>query len=128
MSKPRTVTVHTRDHGPVTLVCPPWCISQHEHENGGYRIDISHEGEETGLTLGTSRGPVYLLPAFLEQRPFTEQDPPGRGVFINVGVSGDFYPSDPAQLHSIAEDLIRHGAQLHALAGHLAALLAEEGS
>ncbi|QKV94237.1 hypothetical protein HUT19_22790 [Streptomyces sp. NA02950] len=125
MSAPRTVTVQTRDHGAVTLTCPPWCTAR--HEDGGYRVDLFHEGPETGLTLGTSRGTVYLMPAFLEQRPFTEQREPGRRPFVNVGLDGDFYPSDPAQLHGIAESLIRHGAQLHALAGHLAALLREEG-
>ncbi|MEU0809533.1 hypothetical protein [Streptomyces sp. NPDC005970] len=123
MNAPRTVTVHTRDHGPLTLTCPSWCTAA--HEDGGYRVDIFHESDETGLTLGTSRGQVYLFPTFIEQRPFTEQQPPGRSVFVNLGMEGDFYPSDPAQLHGIAEALIRHGAQLHALAGHLAALLAE---
>ncbi|AGP56171.1 DUF6907 domain-containing protein [Streptomyces rapamycinicus] len=126
MSAPRTVTVHTRDHGPVTLTCPTWCTTA--HPDGGYRVDISHTGDETGLTLDTTRGTAYLMPTFLEQRPYTEQRPPGRGLFINIGLDGDFYPSDPAQLHGIAEALIRHGAQLHALAGHLAALLREEGS
>ncbi|MCP9209302.1 DUF6907 domain-containing protein [Streptomyces sp. NEAU-Y11] len=126
MTGPRTVTVHTRDHGPVTLVCPAWCTTRHAEQNGGYRVDLFHEGDETGLTLDTTRGRVYLMPTFLEQRPFIER-PPGRGVFVNVGLEGDFYPSDPAQLHDIAEALIRHGAQLHALAGHLAALLTEEG-
>ncbi|MEU9789087.1 hypothetical protein AB0E27_00435 [Streptomyces sparsogenes] len=122
MTGPRTVTVHTRDHGPITLTCPAWCTAA--HEDGGYRVDIFHAGPDTNLYVPTGRGSVLLLQLVLEQRPFTEL-PPGPVVFTNVGIGDDFYPSSPAALDRIAEALVDHAATVRAAARQLAALLRE---
>ncbi|XUL89707.1 DUF6907 domain-containing protein [Streptomyces galilaeus] len=119
MSEPRTVTLPTHDHGPVTLVCPPWCVS-HEGQDDGARADISHEGREHVMTLPTRRGPAVLLIAGIEQRPYAEFGP-GRGVFVNVEVSGDWHPVDAEGLEAMAAALTEHATTLRSLAVQLRA-------
>lgn len=119
MTGARTVTVHTIDHGPVTLPEPAWCLS--EHPGDGHRVDISHEGPEAELALPTWAGPRTLMHAVFEQRPFTERRP-GRGPFVNVEIGGDWYPADPAGLDQMAAALVEHACTLRALARQLAVL------
>lgn len=119
MTARRTVTVETVDHGPVTVTCPSWCLGV--HPDGGYRVDITHAGRVMEFEADTSRGPVVVLLAALELRPFTEL-PPGPVVFVNVEIGGDWYPSSPGQLESLAAALVGHAARLHGLAERLAEL------
>ncbi|MEU9406220.1 hypothetical protein AB0E08_11005 [Streptomyces sp. NPDC048281] len=125
MSVPRVV-VRTSDHGPVTVVCPPWCQG-HDGQDGEARVDISHEGREQDLTVPTSRGPATILTTGLEQRPYTEQ-PPGHDVFVNVEANGQWYPADPEGLEAMASALEEHAAALRALATQLTALRQAGGS
>lgn len=89
---PRTVTVLTCDHGPVAVWEPEWCTaSEHEHQPGGYRVDITHASPDYEFTTSTSRGTAPVLRACFEQRPFTELTP-GHAPFMNVEMDGDWHP------------------------------------
>lgn len=113
----RTVTVHTSDHGPVTIGEPAWCTGRH-HQQGGYRVDISHTSADHEFNVATPDGPITIIRACFEQRPFTEADP-GRDVFVNVELDGEMHPCDPAQLHRIAAALTAHSAHMVTLAAQL---------
>ncbi|WP_019073266.1 DUF6907 domain-containing protein [Streptomyces hokutonensis] len=113
----REVTIRTADHGPVTVVCPPWCQG-HEGQDDEFRADIGHEGPEHTMTLPTSRGPATVLTAGLEQRPYTEYAP-GRAVFVNVEIGADWYPADADGLEAMATALTDHAATLRSLAAQL---------
>lgn len=115
----KRTTINTIDHGAVALVCPAWCVGG--HEDGGYRIDITHVGPEHTLDVASLRGPVELLTFVLEQRPFT-QAPPGRRTFMNVGVESDLHPQNAASLHQLADSLRLHAASIDAHADVLAEL------
>jgi hypothetical protein len=116
---PREVLIRTSDHGTVLVSCPPWCIG-HAGQDDGAQADIAHEGPEHILTLPTEQGPVALLSAGLEQRPYAEHGP-DRGVFVNVEVSGEWHPADPGGLDAMADALTDHAATLHAIAEQLRA-------
>lgn len=126
MSAPRTVTVQTIDHGPVTMPEPAWCVG-HDEQQPQYRIDISHFGPVTLFEVPTSRGEVTTMEAAFEQRPFIGDAFPGTDVFVWVGVADDGCPSTPAQLDTIAAALVEHAATLRGMARRLTALLAQEG-
>ncbi|MEU6344465.1 hypothetical protein ABZ883_26355 [Streptomyces sp. NPDC046977] len=121
--KPITVTIPTCDHGDVTIDEPMWCAG--DHPAGGYRVDITHRGPEMVLDVLTSRGRPRLLSLALESRPFTEL-PPGTSVFVNVGISDDFYPHTVADLHRLAETLMLHASRVRYMAGRLAIQLGED--
>ncbi|MFM9656722.1 DUF6907 domain-containing protein [Streptomyces scabiei] len=122
MSAPRTVTVHTVDHGPLTLPEPSWCAGA--HEDGGARVDITHVGTEHVLTLPTRRGPVVSLSVSLESRPFAG-DSFLRRPFASVEVGGDVYPTGLAGLEAMADALAEHAEELRDRARELAVVLAE---
>ncbi|OPG03049.1 hypothetical protein B1R27_29970 [Streptomyces sp. GKU 895] len=119
MTEPRTRVVHTVDHGSVEIVCPAWCAG--EHEDGGYRIDIAHYGDDHTLTLPVHRGRAELLLLALEQRPFTEGWP-GREAFVSVGFGGDHHPAGVLGLECMAIELERHAEELREFARRLAVL------
>ncbi|MEV4865614.1 DUF6907 domain-containing protein [Streptomyces ossamyceticus] len=121
MTGPRTVTVPTSDRGEVTLVCPTWCVG--EHEPDGYRTDLFHESAEQQLTLPVRGGTVELLAVAFESRPFTEGWT-GTTPFVNVGFSGDYHPVRVDGLEAMADALEQHAATLREYAHQLAVLLA----
>ncbi|MGW2618500.1 DUF6907 domain-containing protein [Streptomyces sp. NPDC001500] len=115
----RTITLPTLDHGVVTLTCPHWCVG---HDDAlQHRTDISHTGPDQPLLLPTAHGPVTHLITALEQRPF-DQDPLAQAPRLNVHINGDWYASDPATLHAMADTLMAHAYTLHARAAHLSTL------
>ncbi|MGW5427901.1 DUF6907 domain-containing protein [Streptomyces sp. NPDC004059] len=116
-AEPRTITVHTVDHGPLALVCPPWCVGG--HEDGGYRADILHRGPDITLVF---RG-RHITDASLVQAPFTEgTDPELGGPTPGVSVSILGRTLDPCGLYELAAAFDGHADQLRALADELAAL------
>ena len=121
-----TVTIHTRDHGDVTIPEPAWCTGQY-HQQGGARVDISHTSDDTEFNVETSDGTVTVMRAVFEQRPYTEREP-GRGVFVSVELDGQWYPSTPAQLDQYAAALTVHAVHLRTLARQLATMQHAEGS
>jgi hypothetical protein len=93
VSDPRTVTVNTSDHGPVTVPEPFWCCGS--HPPGGYRADIAHYGQEIALTVDTScHGELRVLSASLYQGPFSEYET------RNVAVAVEFGDFDTTDAHS----------------------------
>ncbi|MDJ0346746.1 hypothetical protein [Streptomyces sp. PH10-H1] len=117
MTVARTVTVHTADHGPVTIPEPGWCLGR--HPGGEDRVDITHLGAETGLTLDTARGPVTILCAALEQRPYS---PDNTHPFLNIDLGHDWYPHTPGALHGLADQLAEYAGWLRIRAHHLAVI------
>lgn len=115
----RTVTVPTRDHGPVTVGEPDWCTgSEEEHQPGGYRVDITHASPDHEFTTSTNHGTVVVLRACFEQRPFTER-PPGHVPFVNVEMDGDWYPHGSDDLRRLSGSLTAHADRLRELADRL---------
>ncbi|MFJ4879335.1 DUF6907 domain-containing protein [Streptomyces sp. NPDC088745] len=121
MSAPRTVTVHTVDHGPVTIPEPTWCVGEHEAE--AYRVDIEHQGAETVATVETAcHGPVPVLSMALVQRPFSSTE---TRVMAAVYVDGEWHEFDAAGLNGLiatiwrfaVDDMPRMAARLVKLNG-----------
>ncbi|MFI5684676.1 DUF6907 domain-containing protein [Streptomyces sp. NPDC051636] len=119
-TEPRTVTVHTLDHGPLELRCPDWCTG--EHEQDVHRADISHVGPDQPLQLPTRTGPVTNLITALEIRPFAS-DAFLRTVFVNVEIGADWHPTGLAGLEAMADALAEQAEQLRDRARRLAVLL-----
>ncbi|MFM9593969.1 DUF6907 domain-containing protein [Streptomyces scabiei] len=118
-NSPRTVTVPTCDHGPVTVREPDWCTgSDREHQFGGYRVDITHASPDYEFTVSTSRGTPVLLRTCFEQRPFTER-PPGHVPFMNVEMDGDWHPHGSDDLRRLSDTLVTHADRLRELADRL---------
>ncbi|MET8401407.1 hypothetical protein [Streptomyces sp900116325] len=123
MTAPRTVTVHTADHGDVTIPEPQWCIAPHDFE--GYRVDIEHHGTRTPLLVPTAcHGLAEALPVFFAWRPFSPTDSQIHAV-IELDQWHEF---DPAGLEAAAAALVEHAAVLRVHARELAALRAEDGA
>lgn len=117
MSAPRTVTVPTLDHGPVTIPEPAWCIG-HEGLHPEYRVDLDHRGP----TLELDFGDHGLWNALLVQAPFVTLS--SRETGIHVEQLGYAKTLDPAGLDALADALVEHAAQLRTLARQLSTLLA----
>ncbi|MFH8369174.1 DUF6907 domain-containing protein [Streptomyces sp. NPDC018031] len=116
MTRPRTVTVHTRDHGPVTLFEPPWCLGQ--HRDGEYRADLVHEGQETALRAPVpAGGHVTVMTAALVAYPHATAR--GTEPTVAVELSGDWYHYAPAGLDQLAAAAVVHATELRALARQL---------
>lgn len=118
-----TVTLQTLDHGPVTLTCPVWCAG---HENAPkYRADLGHVSADTLLEVPVDGGPVTLMTAVFERRPFATR-PPGTGVFLNLEIDGQFYPLDQTAVDEVAAAVETASVDLRVLARRLARYTAEE--
>ncbi|MGW4434710.1 DUF6907 domain-containing protein [Streptomyces sp. NPDC004596] len=75
MSAPRTVTLETIDHGPVTFEEPPWCIGHHWQQDIG-RNDITHRSVRVKAPADTySYGMQQLLQVWMSWAPFVELVP-----------------------------------------------------
>ncbi|MFJ2741855.1 DUF6907 domain-containing protein [Streptomyces sp. NPDC087440] len=103
MSAPTTVTVHTVDHGPVTIPEPAWCLGVHEAE--AYRVDIEHQGVEVVVKVATPcHGEVTALSMALVQRPFSSTE---RRVMAAVDLGGEWHEFDGAAMVRLSEELAR---------------------
>lgn len=105
MTGERTVTVHTADHGDVTLPEPFWCLGVHPAE--GYREDIEHQGEAIRLAVETAcHGQVQMLAFSLFQRPFSTHGPTGPMVSAELPEDWDWHEFDVARLSGLADSLV----------------------
>lgn len=116
MKARRTVTVPTRDHGPVTLVCPDWCTADHTAGPVEYRADLSHRGPKLSLTVPSRRGRVEWLFACVDQAPFSAYDRTV-AVVVELGDSSNRYT--PASLRALVDDLAVQLDQVRAYADHI---------
>lgn len=124
MSEPRTITLATVDHGPVTVTCPAWCVGHPNHRPDDYRADILHCGPDVTLVFqGHDIGDASLV-----QSPFsTAEIPELCSSTPGVSVSLLGRTLDPVQLYDFAAVLDTYADQLRDLADQLHTLLAGEG-
>ena len=102
MSTPRTVTVHTGDHGDVHMIEPFWCAGDHPAE--GYREDIEHRSEDVVLTVPTPCcGEQKLTTLTLVQRPFSRTDTTAKAT---VEFAEDYHDVTSAQLAEFTDALV----------------------
>ncbi|WP_455361983.1 DUF6907 domain-containing protein [Streptomyces sp. SYSU K21746] len=121
MTGPRTVTVHTLDHGNVTLSEPSWCLG-HEAQHPEYQVDLIHTGPAYTLDF---RG-VQLVAAMFVQSPHADApEAQQTGVYVEFTSYGKRL--DPAGLDQLAAALVEEAAELRALARQLSVMLAGGG-
>lgn len=120
MTAPRTVTVLTSDHGPVTILEPAWCAG--EHATGNRRDEIAHVGPSIDITVNTERGPMRLLELMLWQDPFAKPAyPQGTAVHVVAHLlDGDHPGYDVEGLDGLVTDLLEAAGQVSRVARRLA--------
>ncbi|NEA67532.1 hypothetical protein [Streptomyces sp. SID12488] len=120
MSEPRTITLPTADHGPVTVTCPAWCIGHPNHRPDYQRADILHKGPDVNLAFhGTE-----VIASCLAQSPYaTPGDPSLGGRTPGVSVYPPGRTLTPVQLYSLAAALDGYADRLRDLADQLHTLL-----
>jgi hypothetical protein len=114
-TEPRTITVRTLDHGPVTLTCPAWCTGVHDDDV--HRADVSHDGTEHVIAPAGRE----MFRALLTQAPYSGTD---RRTGLYVEVADIAGIRTPEQVEELADALVESAAQLRALGRQLAGLLA----
>jgi len=97
VSDPRTVTLNTMDHGPVTFECPPWCIGHGWQPDGAIgRNDITHNSVRVKAGVETDRhGWLPMLNVYISWAPFAELVPI---VATELYVQGDFQAEEIGQV------------------------------
>lgn len=121
MSAPRTVTIRTSDHGPVTVPEPEWCVGRHLPDE--MRVDITHTSKMHGLNIDNSpHGPINLANACLGSEPFTA-DP---RVYVGIEMGSDWLSCDPDEADAVAAGLVEFAATIRRLARQCAALRATD--
>ncbi|MFD5507002.1 DUF6907 domain-containing protein [Streptomyces sp. NPDC127051] len=111
MSGDRTVTVHTLDHGPVTLPEPSWCAGHDGQPE--VRADLHHTAP-----LDVPAGLVGLA-AELVEFPYGEHPVP---VSVYIELTGVGTTLDPRGLREYAAALNDRAAVLRRLADRLTVL------
>lgn len=120
MNAGRTVTVQTRDHGPVTVPEPDWCIGQSHEVVGDFRADISHYGPAVVLTVDTTAGARELLTLALAQHLESGVDRwPGTALHVTALLADGYHPYDVAGLDRLADDLVDAAHHVRQMARHL---------
>jgi hypothetical protein len=120
-TEPRTVTLATADHGPVTLPEPSWCSGHQHHDPETLRVDLIHAGPAVDLD---HRG-IPLFSAEIVESPHANSSNPrlgGRTPGVSVYPLGQTL--DPTELCTLAADLDRYADRLRDLADQLDTILA----
>ncbi|WP_060880906.1 DUF6907 domain-containing protein [Streptomyces scabiei] len=120
-TEPRTITLPTIDHGPVTLTCPAWCAGHDDHRPDTHRADILHKGPDITLTFRAAE----VITAGLAQSPYATLVAPelgGRTVGVSVYPPGRTVT--PIDLYGLAASLDSYAGRIRALADHLTVILA----
>jgi hypothetical protein len=121
MTEPRTITVPTTDHGPVTLTEPSWCAGHPDHRPDTHRADIIHSGPDIQLNFWY----VTLLSACLVQSPYASDAGPGLGGRTpGVSVHPLGLTLDATQVYDLAARLDTFADRLRDLADQLTTVLA----
>ncbi|WP_097867426.1 DUF6907 domain-containing protein [Streptomyces sp. rh34] len=119
MSADRTVTVHTTDHGPVTMPEPSWCVDSHDQEPEALR-DTGHRGPQ-------HRAEFYgheVATAELVQDPFATAADRNTGVYVAMGYLASTLT--PGELDELAALLVDYAGTLRHLARQLSVLRTQE--
>ncbi|WP_329240541.1 DUF6907 domain-containing protein [Streptomyces canus] len=100
MSAPRTITLTTVDHGPVTFDCPGWCIGHGWQVGAGIgRNDITHNSVRVKAAADTySHGYETVLRTWMSWAPFVELVP---RVAVEVDLTGDFEAEEISHLAGV---------------------------
>ncbi|MEU3105591.1 DUF6907 domain-containing protein [Streptomyces griseoflavus] len=107
----RPVTLHTIDHGPVTVDCPAWCIGHGWQRDVG-RNDIVHRSVRVKAHTDTySHGIQSVLGAWLSWAPFVDLVP---RVAVEVDLTGDF---EAEEVYHVAGVLRTAASRLEQVAG-----------
>ncbi|WP_217553104.1 hypothetical protein [Streptomyces sp. GbtcB6] len=119
-TEPRTITLATSDHGPVTLEEPSWCSGHADHDPEMLRADLIHVGPLAECVyLGRN-----LLAAEIVQSPFATSSVPelgGRTAGVSVFPLGKTLT--PVQLYDLAATLDTYADRLRDMADQLARIL-----
>ncbi|MER6199831.1 hypothetical protein ABT234_20980 [Streptomyces sp. NPDC001586] len=116
MTGSRTVTVHTLDHGAITIPEPVWCAG-HADLSAEYRDDVHHSGPEHVVDYDGQA----VLTAELVEFPFGMRPIPA-SVHVDIVIPGATL--DPPALEALAAVLVEQAAELRQLALRLAVLRA----
>lgn len=126
----RTVAIDTKDHGPVTVVCPPWCTGHPAPQPSPFsdldvrplRSEICHVGPSIDVMVNTERGPARLLELLMWRDPFpTPTCTHSDDVYVAVHLlDGDHFGYDVTALENLATDLIEAAAKVRRVARRLA--------
>ncbi|MDX2552772.1 DUF6907 domain-containing protein [Streptomyces stelliscabiei] len=123
-TEPRTITLPTADHGPVTLDEPTWCMGHSHHDPNTERVDLIHSGPDIQLNFRY----VTLLSACLVQSPYAGASQPslgGRTPGVSVHPLG--LTLDATQVYDLAARLDTFADRLRDLADQLAGIRAGGG-
>lgn len=94
MTRPRTVTIATVDHGAVVLPEPAWCTG-HGWQPEPYLADVTHYSVPVKATAMTEQhGLVQLLQARISHAPYGEQPEPHPVVSVELNGSHDYTAED----------------------------------
>ncbi|WP_060179544.1 DUF6907 domain-containing protein [Streptomyces sp. IMTB 1903] len=115
MTGARTVTVHTLDHGRVTIPEPAWCTGHDGPPDG--LVDVHHTGPEHLVQYGGGTALRAELVAF----PYGETPVP---VSVHVELHIPDVTLDPPGLEGLAVVLDEQAAELRRLALRLAVVRA----
>jgi hypothetical protein len=113
----RTVTLHTADHGPVTIPEPSWCAGHTGHDPETFRADLTHTGPDVVLTF---RG-RHLAAACLDQATHAELTT--REPRVSVDLLGASL--DARAVYELAAALDTYADRLRDLADSLLVITAE---
>ncbi|MBE4789934.1 DUF6907 domain-containing protein [Streptomyces caniscabiei] len=117
MTEPRTITLPTEDHGPVTLPEPAWCRGHADHHPDSYLTDLTHFGPEHRLTFNGTE----LFRLMLAQTPYADRA--SRETCAYVEQSGYTGSLDPAGMYDLAAALDHAADRMREFADRLAVLL-----
>ncbi|MFF0076561.1 hypothetical protein OG337_14865 [[Kitasatospora] papulosa] len=117
-----TFTVPTSDAGPVRILCPSWCISEHGYRHPPAKAEITHRGNPVWALVDLpEHGPTGLVEVGLVQWPYSDR----AQVFLAVETDDGHQETGPTGARRIAAALRAHADHIAAMAGQLEAIRAE---
>ncbi|MEU0343157.1 hypothetical protein ABZ092_30465 [Streptomyces bobili] len=123
MTEPRTVTLPTTDHGPVTLPEPSWCHGHAHHDPHSVRADLTHTSPQHPLTFhGRQLGYAVIAHA-----PYGELGHREIRAAVTISIEPDPDGLTPAGLYDLAAALDTSADQLRDVGDQLHAILGETG-
>lgn len=110
----RTVTIQTRDHGPVTVPEPTWCTEDHARGEA-YREDVVHTAENVWMKVPTPcHGAAYMAPSGWVLRPFHTDPRPQLAIELD-----QWHDLEPDAVDAVALAFEAHAVVLRGQAAEL---------
>ncbi|MEU2413964.1 hypothetical protein ABZ736_21730 [Streptomyces sp. NPDC013099] len=118
-----TYTVPTLDAGPVRILCPAWCTSEHGYVHPPAKAEITHHGDPVwALADIPEHGPTSLVEVGLVQWPYSDRTQ----VFLGIETDDGHQETGPTGARRIAAALRKHADHIDAMSDKLIALRAGE--